>query len=100
MSALTLPHTHENFPFAAILHAMCALGTVYLNLDDGTLNGNYAFLIVGNIDLTLMVDDLMQTKKGSSKSVFAMQQIKTAKNLVEEAMAEGLFLIECHQGTY
>ncbi|KAH9944126.1 uncharacterized protein BXZ73DRAFT_39528 [Epithele typhae] len=68
MATLALPPTHPKFPLPAILHAMCALGSMYAP------DGSASFGLPGSA----FVDDF--------GNAFAELQISAAKEVLESAM--------------
>lgn len=92
---LSLPPTHDNFPSAAVLHAICGLGIMYTrqlnpeSVSPGTIDETCSARrrLVINSHLSLFLDDDASEK-----------HIELAKSLAEKNMIRGIQLIQNQQG--
>ena len=98
MSLLSLPTTHPKFPFPAILHGMCALGSMYA--PDVAPSPGSEFVPSGiTISILKTLVDSGYSYDGLG-SVFAEIQIKAAKEAIDLSMRAGPDLFACLQGRH
>ena len=106
MASIDLPPTHPNFPSPAIIHAICAVGSLYtvavpptpppeksMVSEDANLGG-------GSSDHSPLADEIFGNwyKRKDYIDSFAERHVKLAKQTAEEQLWAGKKLLEDVQG--
>ncbi|TFY75169.1 hypothetical protein EWM64_g8842 [Hericium alpestre] len=107
MSSLTLPPTHPKFPSTAVLHAICAVGSLYtvavVPTPQPNLNqvapGGFCEFGPGYQPLRVPLDEIFNDRHKSENHVdsFAEQQVNFARQACDHQLSQGLRLLEIVQ---
>ena len=111
MASLSLPPSHPKFPSTAVLHAICAVGSLYTasimpsdlasDIPPGRFNDSeFGFSLYSSIPCSPLPDELFSERYKPKEHVdsFAEQQVKFAKQAIDEQISIGSHLLECVQG--
>src|SRR6266404_5438515 len=109
MASIDLPPTHPNFPSPAIIHAICAVGSLYTvavsptpppEKSMGECSSDDANLGSGSSDHSPLADEIfgIHYKRKDNIDSFAERHVKLAKKTAEEQLWAGTKLLEDVQG--
>lgn len=109
MASIDLPPTHPNFPSPAIIHAICAVGSLYTvavpptpppEKSMGPDMSEDAHLGGGSSDHSALVEEIFSNryKRKDDIDSFAERHVKLAKQTAEEQLWAGKRLLEDVQG--
>ncbi|KAH8982587.1 hypothetical protein EDB92DRAFT_1893745 [Lactarius akahatsu] len=105
MASIDLPPTHPNFPSPAIIHAICAVGSLYTvavpptpppEKSMGASMSEHANLGDGSSDHSPLADEIFGSwyKRKDYIDSFAERHVKLAKQTAEEQLLAGKTLLE------
>ena len=106
-SNFSLPQTHPKYPRAALLHAICAVASVYtpavsnphLYGTQGNTRSRPLSSASGSLTIGFLLDETFAIKrKGDSPSTFAEEQAKYAAEQIDLLTNLGESLLESLQG--
>ena len=109
MASIDLPPTHPNFPSPAIIHAICAVGSLYTvavpptpppEKSMGASMSEDAHLGGGSSDHSPLAEEIFGNwfKRKDYIDSFAERHVKLAKQTAEEQLWAGKRLLEDVQG--